>query len=139
MRIPLYLTLGVALAAPIGAGAANFDGTSAVLCAALEAVQCTKSPVSTHLCARGVARGMNVPQFVMLDFDNKRVIATKETGVDKTSTISNISRGNGHLVLQGVDDGHGWSLVLEENTGHMTASAIGDEEGMLLFGVCTQL
>ena len=141
MRIPLYLILGAALAAPIGAGAANFDGKSPVLCATLEAVQCAKAAGSTHACARGLARGLNVPQFVKLDFAKKQVTATRESGVDKTSAIANVARGNGHLILQGVDSasGRGWSLVLEEDSGHMTASAVGDEEGMLVFGACTQL
>ena len=139
MRIPLLLTLGVALAAPFGAGAANFDGKSAVLCATLGAVQCAKSPGRSHGCIRGPARGLNVPQFIKLDFGAKSVTATAETGVDKSSSIGSVTSGNGHLIVQGVDDGHAWSLVLEENTGHMTASAIGDEEGMMLFGACTQL
>ena len=139
MRIPLLLTLGVALAAPFGAGAANFDGESVVLCATLGAVQCDKRPGRAHGCLRGPASALNVPQFIKLDFGNKSVTATAETGVDKSSSIDSVTRGNGHLVVQGVDDGHGWSLVLEENTGHMTASAVGDEEGMMLFGSCTQL
>lgn len=141
MRIPLYLILGAALAAPIGAGAANFDGKSPVLCATLEAVQCAKPAGNTHVCARGPASGLNLPQFVKLDFAKKQVTATRESGNDKTSAIANVAHANGHMILQGVDSGsgRGWSLVLEEDTGRMTASAVGDEEGMLIFGACTQL
>jgi len=139
MRIPACLILGATLATSATAQAAVFDGKSTVLCATLEAVHCSKSPDSAHQCTRGTAAALAVPQFVKLDFANKRVTATEETGLDKTSAIASVARGNGHLVVQGVDEGHGWSLVLEENTGRMTASTIGDEEGLMIFGACTQI
>ena len=115
------------------------DGKAPVLCATLGAVHCTMGPRSAHGCVQGIARTMVVPQFIRLDFSGKRVTTTRESGVEKMSEIGGVSRGNGHIVVQGVDDGHGWSLVLEEKTGHMTASAVGDEEGMMIFGSCTQL
>jgi len=141
MRTLLYPTLGAALALPFSAGAANFDGTAPVLCATLEAVQCAKTRGSSHDCARGNAQALNVPQFIKLDFAKKQVTATAESGVDQKSSIASVGRANGHLILQGSDSGsgRGWTLVLEENTGHMTASAVGDEEGMIVFGACTQL
>jgi hypothetical protein len=141
MKTSLYLTFCAALAAPMVAGAANFDGETSVVCATLEAVQCAKLDGARHVCARGPAQGLNVPQFVKLDFAKKLVSATKESGVEKTSPIGSVSRGNEHIVVQGFDagTGRGWSLVVEENTGQMTASAIGDEEGMMIFGACTQI
>ena len=139
MRFPIYLTLCAALAAPVVSGAASIDGVAPVICASLEAVQCMKAPGARHACARGPASALNVPQFVRLDFANKKVTATKEGGEEKSSTIASVSRGNGHIIVQGVDNGRGWSLVLEENTGRMAASVVADEEGMIVFGACTQI
>lgn len=139
MRFPMYLTLGAALAAPVVAGAASFDGLAPVICASLEAVQCMKAPGTSHACVRGAATALNVPQFVRLDFANKKVTTTKEGGEEKSSSIASVSRGDDHIIVQGVDNGRGWSLVLEENTGHMAASVVGDEEGAIVFGACTQI
>jgi len=139
MRYPSLLTLAAALAAPVGAGAAPFDTSKPILCATHEAVLCTKSLQTSHSCVRGVAGSLDVPQFVKVDFAKKSVTATAEYGSDDTSTIANVAQANGHVVVQGIDAGHGWSLVLNENTGHMTASSIGDEEGLVVFGTCTQL
>ena len=141
MKIALYMTLGAALAAPVGAVAAAIDGKAPIICATLEAVQCSRAPGSSHACARGVAGSFDLPQFLRLDFDKKSVTTARDSGVKKTSAIGSTSRANGHVIVQGVDSGggFGWSLVVEENTGRMTASAIGDEEGALIFGACTPL
>lgn len=139
MRLGSYLTFAAVLAAPMAAGAANFDGKSPVICATLEAVQCVKAVGETHECARGVASGLNVPRFLKLDFKEKSITATREAGMDKMSKIASVVHANGNIVLQGAEDGRGWVLVLEENTGHMTAAAVGDAEGMMVYGACTQL
>ena len=139
MKYAANLILGAALAAPLGAGAANFDGVAPVLCATLGAVQCVKEPGTPHICARGDAQALSLPQFIRIDFAKKHITATREAGVDKSSTFGDVARGNGHLILQGVDGGRAWSLVMEENTGVMTGSAIGDEEGMMIYGACTQI
>jgi hypothetical protein len=76
---------------------------------------------------------------VRVDFEKKVVVTTGGADGQKTAPIGNIARGNGHIVVQGVHEGHGWSLVIEENTGQMTASVVGDEEGKMVFGACTQI
>jgi hypothetical protein len=139
MKYRLLVTLAAALAVPLVAGAANFNTTKPILCATHEAVVCVKTREVNHNCVSGVAGSLGVPQFVKVDFANKTVTATAESGSDKMSKIDNVSQANGHVVVQGIDDGHGWSLVLEENSGHMTASSIGDEEGLVVFGACTQI
>ena len=139
MRFPTFVALGAALIAPVASGAALFDGKSTAICATLEAVQCASQPGQSHMCARGMASGLNIPQFLRVDFGAKRVTATEESGVSTVSTITTVTHGKGHIVAQGVDDGHGWSLVLDEDTGRMTASAIGEQDGVMIFGACTPL
>ena len=133
------ITLAAALAAPLAASAANFNGKDPVICATLEAIRCDKTPGASHVCARGLARGLDVPQFIKLDFAKNEVTATGETGVPDVSAIGSVSRGNGHIVVLGVDGGHGWALALEEQSGYMTASVVGDVEGLMIFAACTQI
>ncbi len=129
--------LALLLAAPTLAGAAGFDGKTPLVCATLEAVQCAKAPGETHVCARGNAVALNVPQFLKLDFAAKRVTATEETGVSSTSSIADVTFTKDHLVVQGHDEGHGWVVMVDPDTGRMTATAIGHDEGLLVFGACT--
>jgi len=135
------MLLAIAAALPAGALAAGggFDGKSELICTTIEAVQCLKAPGRNHVCARGLSTGLDVPQFIRLDFAAKRVTATEESGVKETSDIASVGSGNNHLVVQGIDDGHGWSIVIEQKTGQMSASAVGDEEGVLVFGACTKV
>ena len=79
-----------------------------------------------------------MPQFIHPDFVASRVRATEEAGDENTSEIASVNVANKHLVVQGYDDGHGWSIVIQQETGRMTASTIGDEEGVLIFGACTK-
>ena len=40
------------------------------------------------------------------------------------------------LVLQGVDGGRGWSLVIRQDNGHMTLSVADNHTGFVVFGSC---
>jgi hypothetical protein len=51
----------------------------------------------------------------------------------------NHKRENGKLILQGIEDGRGWSLVIVEETGKMSATIAGDQVGFVVFGNCTTL
>ena len=45
----------------------------------------------------------------------------------------------GNIILQGVENGRGWSIVISEETGKMSATVAGDEIGFIVFGACTPL
>ena len=44
---------------------------------------------------------------------------------------------NGRLILQGTQNGKGWSMVITEATGNMTVTASNDKVGFVVFGACT--
>ncbi|MCK4838435.1 MAG: hypothetical protein KAS94_06495 [Desulfobulbaceae bacterium] len=54
------------------------------------------------------------------------------------SHIRNKASLGGMLILQGVENGKGWTLSINETTGKMVLTVSGDEEGFVAFGVCTQ-
>jgi len=43
---------------------------------------------------------------------------------------------DGMLILQGVENGRGWTLSIAEATGKMVLTVSGDEEGFVVFGAC---
>lgn len=46
---------------------------------------------------------------------------------------------DGKLILQGMEDGRGWSLVIVEETGKMSAAIAGSQVGFVVSGNCTTL
>jgi len=45
----------------------------------------------------------------------------------------------GKLILQGVQEGKAWSMVITDDTDKMTLTAADDQEGFVVFGACTVL
>jgi hypothetical protein len=74
-----------------------------------------------------------------IDFQQKVVRATDETGRKEVSPIKNIEQTGTQLILQGVENGHGWSIAVDQNTGRMTTLASGEDLGFIIFGACTAL
>ncbi len=65
------------------------------------------------------------------------ISAVKEGG--RQTAIKNIERINGKTILQGVQEGRGWTMIISEETGKMSASVSGDGFGFIVFGACTPL
>ena len=82
---------------------------------------------------------VNAPQFFRIHFKKKTISATKENGEDQSTGIRTMERVDGMLVMQGIEAGRAWSLVISEYTGKMSVSVAGDREGFVLFGACTPL
>ena len=47
------------------------------------------------------------------------------------------TRVGGSLVLQGAEGRRGWSLGIDEETGRLSGAIAGQDEGVVIFGVCT--
>jgi hypothetical protein len=41
------------------------------------------------------------------------------------------------MILSGAEGGRGWSVLVHEGTGKMSAAVAGDGEGFVIFGQCT--
>jgi hypothetical protein len=120
---------------PQGLPAAQFDGSSNLICAATDVVGC----VDGSACLQGQARAFELPEFMAIDFQQKVVRATDETGRKEVSPIKNIEQTGTQLILQGIENGHGWSIAVDQNTGRMTTLASGEDLGFIIFGACTAL
>jgi hypothetical protein len=117
---------------PLSIAAADFDGSRPLLCATIETFECG----SDIECQRGTAQSINLPQFLKIDFKEKKISGTRESGEVLTTKIENMERSDGKLVLQGTQNNKGWSMLINEATGKMTITASDDQVGFVVFGAC---
>ena len=115
--------------------AGGFDGTSNLVCAAIDVVACTEGTV----CLQGQARTFDLPEFLAIDFKQKVVRATEEGGHKQVSPIKSVEQTGTQMILQGVENGHGWSMSIDRKTGRITTTVSGEEVGFMVFGACTAI
>lgn len=113
--------------------AGDFDGSKPLVCAVIETFECGP----TGECLPGTAEDIGIPQFLKTNFKKKTISGTLKSGEVRTTTIKNMERSNGNLILQGVQNGKGWSVVIIEATGKMTVTASDGQVGFVVFGACT--
>jgi hypothetical protein len=129
----LGLLLLVALVMCLGpqptAAAAKYDGSVPLLCAPAVVTEC--GPEGD--CQRRSAQSVNLPEFFKVDLKALKV-RSEETGRD--SPIKNVERLSGQIIIQGGQNGRGWSMTISEDTGKMSAAISTEGEGFVVFGAC---
>jgi len=118
---------------PFRVAFAGFDGTAPLICAVIEAFECNLE----QDCNEGNLEQMNIPQFIRIDVANKIISIPEGVGEKRESTIKSFEIDNGTLIMQGVQNGRGWSIAIAEDTGKMTATASSGVGGFVIFGACT--
>jgi hypothetical protein len=132
-NIPLAC-FALLLVVAIGSHAnAAYDGSSPLLCVPIEIMECGAG----EGCIDTSAESVSIPQFIRIDFEKKTASGTLENGAVREVGIEHMERENGMLVLQGGQQGRGWSVTVGEETGKMTLTASGDRFGFIIFGACT--
>ncbi len=127
------LTICLGVGAPGLAGAADFDGSHDLLCVPTDAIQCE----GAGECSRTEVEALNIPKFVQVEFKAKRLRGTRElSGSEEATAIQNVQKLEGQTVIQGAENGRGWSIVIDAQTGDMSAAIAGDDMAFVLFGVC---
>jgi len=120
-------------AAPHAAAAAGkFDGSAPLLCVPTDIHECAADAE----CKRVTADSVNLPQFLRVDVKGSKVHAG-EAG--RESPFSRVDHLDGTLLLQGGQNGRGWTMTISETTGKMSATITATGEGFVVFGACTLL
>jgi hypothetical protein len=130
--------LTLVLAASLYAGstsAASFDGSVNLLCAALDVVGCENGPG----CVEGQARDFELPQFMLIDFENKLIRSKKDVEKTVVSPIQNLQKTDRQIIIQGVENDHGWSATINRESGNINFAASGPEVSFMVFAACTTL
>jgi len=120
--------VALSLAAACSSMAADFDDTKLLLCAPVEAVDCTPgSP-----CQVGTPEQIGAPRFIRIDFGKKLVVGTQ-----RDSPITSIEKNESQLLVQGTELGYGWAIAIDRQGGRMSATLTDREGVFVLFGECT--
>jgi hypothetical protein len=118
---------------PLTSIGGDFDGTKSLICAVLEDFDC----IPGDECLSGTAENMNIPQFLKIDFEEKVITGKRGDGKVRSTIVRNLERVDGKMILQGIQNGKAWSMVITEATGKMTVTAADDQVGFVVFGACT--
>ncbi|HWC04623.1 MAG TPA: hypothetical protein VHF87_17860 [Methylomirabilota bacterium] len=108
--------------------ASDFDGSRVLICAPVQAFDCTAG----EDCGKGLPEEIGAPAFMRIDLPNKAVIGPK-----RTSPILLADKSEAQLILQGTEFGYGWVIAVDQETGKMTATLANRENVFVLFGACT--
>ena len=115
--------------------AEGLDGSKDMVCAVIKVVGC----VEDVGCVLGKAKDFDMPALVVFDAKKKVVRGTHESGHKEVSPVKAMERSKDHLILQGVEEGHGWDMAINTKTGEMRASMVGEALSLLMSGACTAL
>jgi hypothetical protein len=123
-----FSALGLLL--PAGAQAEGLDASKPLACALAEAAQCD----GVASCSDVTLEQIELPDAWRVDFAAKELSAD---GGQRKSPIAAVESLDDVLVLQGHQNGRGWTMVIERATGHLSAS-VADAEGVFaIAGGCT--
>lgn len=134
LRIRLVLAAVALLVAPVltgKAGAAGpYDGSRPFLCAVASVMECDDQ----GKCERHLNDDNDhTVTFLRIDVGAKTVTA----GPGRTASVKAVSNIDGQLILQGGENGRGWSATIEEKTGRMAAAVVDSDVTFSIFGGCT--
>jgi hypothetical protein len=129
----IRMAIAISLAPLQVVAAGKFDGSVPLLCVPIEIVECEAG----GKCSNSTAEGVNLPQFIKVNFKEKTLSATQEGG--PTAPIKYVEREYGRMIMHGGQNGRGWSVVISEETGKMSATVTEDQVGFVIFGACTPL
>ena len=129
-------TLGVAAVLVLAASVASADdltGASRFLCASVQATRCEEGGE----CAAEVPWNLNIPAFIEVDLDARKLSSTAASGENRSTPITHLTRENGLIVLQGFEMGRAFSFVITEQTGRVAVAVAREGRVVAVFGACT--
>ena len=128
----LFTAVAFCLLSYTAKGAGKFDDSAPFVCVPTAVAEC----VSEGECRPGTAESENLPDFFKIDLRG-RTIGFKEKG--RLSQIKRIDRTASEITLYGTDSDRSWVLMIQDKTGKMSASVIGNQESFVIFGICPLL
>ena len=129
VRVPI-LTI---LAASTLALADDLTGADHLLCSSAQATVCSVDGD----CEIGPPWSWNIPQFIQVDLESKRLSTTPASGEQRVTPFTLVDRANGLIVIQGFERGRAFSFVIEEASGQASVAVAREGVTVSVFGACT--
>ena len=128
----MVLLLPCSIGASSGAVAAEEEN---LICAAVDVNAC----IDNGICDQGTAQDFDVPTFMIIDFERKQINTRGEVDGEAVSHIRSNEMSKDSIVLQGFEEGRGWTLAINRATGHMRLSSTGPSMNFTITGNCIRL
>jgi hypothetical protein len=125
--------LGMMLVGATAAMADDVTGESLLLCAPGYVTHCSSGGV----CETGPADNYGIPYFVRIDLDQERIMTSAASEDVSSTPIRSVTRAEGEIYLQGVENGRVFSVLIEEHTGLGALAIISNGETETAFIACT--
>lgn len=134
-RLSTHLLGVAALCVSCVAAADELTGSDSLLCYALSAARCEHG----GSCTEREPWELNLPDFLKLDLKAKRATTTEASGSLRETAIRTVERGNGNILLQGVQGERAFSWLIAEASGEGTLTVSSLAAGLTVFTVCTPI
>ena len=119
-----------ALFAAVAARAGSVDGSKPLVCDLVEAAQCD----GVAACTDVTLEQIDLAGPIHVDFAASRLHSTDE---QRTSPIASVEKEDDVILLQGSQNGRGWTMVIDRATGHLSATLADAEGAIVIAGACT--
>lgn len=138
-HIALFATALASIAALASAGqiawAGSIDPAKPALCAMTETFECAPG----ESCIADTPEGINLPRFIKIDFAANKAYGERASGEERSADILTQKVDAGRVLLQGIQDGNGWTVMIDQATGNMSLAIGGNQVGFIIYGACTQM
>lgn len=127
------ILITIAFLLPTHPAVAEIDTSSPLLCSVINAAEYTLD----EGCFEGTAESFDLPQFVKIDFSNNLISEVGANSRGRKSRILNFKNIENTFMLQGIENERSWSVIVEGDTGKMSATVSEARAGFVIFGACT--
>jgi len=131
--IAIGLLALVTIMMPAAAIAADFDGSRPLLIAIIDVIECHPGGD----CEKVSPRDARLPRFFEIDFKKKEISEIGDAQDERRTAIQSMTQEEGLLILQGAQNGRGWSVTITEANGDAVIAVSDPMSGFVLFGACT--
>ena len=130
MRSNLALLIGIAmLLAASAAAAEGIDTSKQLTCKLNGSSQCDAAAA----CIAVTLDQIDLSDTILVDFANNRLASNAG---ERTSPIDDVDVLESVLVVQGHQNGRGWTMVIDRTSGHLSAALAETAGAFVLAGVC---
>ena len=126
------ILLAFILIAPYQLATAGIGDSQTLFCAVIDAIDCKAG----NGCSKTTAEDINISQFIKVDLQSKKISSVGNPESKRESAFKNYNRVEGSIIIQGSEEGRGWSAVIDESTGKISATIVEGGGSFVIFGAC---